>query len=49
MTIGVMIKDTANGAGDQMFDSSLVGRIGHSVANGSPSQRRFFKAVLPRR
>ena len=28
------------------FDSR-AGRVGHSVANGSPPLRRFFGAVLP--
>ena len=33
---------------DLDFDSR-TGQIGHSVANGSPSSRRFFGVVLPRR
>ena len=32
-------------AGDLGFDS-LVGRIGHSVVNGSPPLRRFFAAEV---
>ena len=45
--IYVMVEDTANGAGDLGLIPRL-GRIGQSVANGSPSSQpqRFFVAVL---
>ena len=36
------------GAESLEFDSR-AGQIGHSVANCSPSLRRFFEAKLPRR
>ena len=40
-----MVKDIANGAEGLGFDSR-AGQIGHSVAYGSPSLRRFFGDVL---
>ena len=40
----VGVKDFA--AGGVWFDS-LVGQIGHSLANDSPPLQRFFEAVLP--
>ena len=40
-------EDIAIGAGSLWFESR-VGQIEHSVANGSPPLRCFFRAVLPR-
>ena len=39
--IGVVVRDTADGAGSLGFDS-WAGQIGHSVANVSPPLQRFF-------
>ena len=46
--VGVVVKDTAGGAGGWGFDSR-TGKIQHSIAIGSPPLRRFFGAVLPLR
>ena len=45
--VGGVVKDIANGAGGDQFDSR-VGQIGHSVANGSTQQRYFFGSGLSR-
>ena len=43
---GEMDKDFANCAGGLRFDSH-GGQIEHSIANGLPALRSFFRAVLP--
>ena len=43
-----LLKTSSIGAGGLGFDLR-AGQIGHSVASGSPSLRRFFAAVLLRR
>ena len=45
--IGLVIKDTANGARGLGFDYR-TGQIEFIAANGSPPLRRFFGAVLHR-
>ena len=44
----VVGKGAANGTGGLGFDSQ-ASQIRHSVANGSPLLRFFFRAVSPRR
>ena len=46
--VSLVVKGTAVGAGGLGFNFR-AGQIGHSVANGSPPLRCFFRAVLLRR
>ena len=43
--VGAVVKDTANDAESQRFDSR-AGQNGHSVANGSPPLLRSFGAEM---
>ena len=43
-SVGMVVNMVATGVGRRGLDS-LVDQIGHSVAKGSPSLRRFFGAV----
>ena len=44
-SVGVVVKDIGIGVEGRRFDS-WAGQIKHSVASGSPPQRRFCGAML---
>ena len=48
VSIGVIVKNVAVGM-EYLWFKYRAGQIGRNLANGSPSLRRFFGAVLPRR